>query len=173
MADARLAVKASHYQCGPIARSTEQFLRGMGETDFVFWSLESHYVILDKQMIDFSHLAIASLRSVGIPAKYVSGYIETYFSYDLGNPDNHNRPGFVYSHNRHNEVNLNLGFIKAAYQKNNVRGNLALMTGTYANANLAAESATLKNIYKAISMYLEQQQRYIYENVPQLNKFQK
>jgi len=26
---------------------------------------------------DFSHLAIASLRSVGIPAKYVSGYIET------------------------------------------------------------------------------------------------
>jgi transglutaminase-like putative cysteine protease len=26
---------------------------------------------------DFSHLAIACLRSVGIPAKYVSGYIET------------------------------------------------------------------------------------------------
>lgn len=26
---------------------------------------------------DFSHLAIASLRSMGIPAKYVSGYIET------------------------------------------------------------------------------------------------
>jgi transglutaminase-like putative cysteine protease len=26
---------------------------------------------------DFSHLAIASLRSVGIPARYVSGYIET------------------------------------------------------------------------------------------------
>lgn len=26
---------------------------------------------------DFSHLAIASLRSIGIPAKYVSGYIET------------------------------------------------------------------------------------------------
>ena len=26
---------------------------------------------------DFSHLAIACLRSVGIPARYVSGYIET------------------------------------------------------------------------------------------------
>lgn len=27
---------------------------------------------------DFAHLAIAALRSIGIPARYVSGYIETY-----------------------------------------------------------------------------------------------
>lgn len=78
-----------------------------------------------------------------------SGYIETYYSYDLGNPDNHTRPGFVYSHNRHNEVNLNLGFVKAAYSTDHLRGNLALMTGTYANANLAAEPGVLKNIYEA------------------------
>jgi hypothetical protein len=25
----------------------------------------------------------------------ISGYIETYYAYDFGNPDNHNRPGFV------------------------------------------------------------------------------
>lgn len=78
-----------------------------------------------------------------------SGYIETYFSYDFGKPSNHNRPLFAYSHNRHNEVNLNLGFVKAAYQKENVRANLALMTGTYANANLAAEPGVLKNIFEA------------------------
>ena len=78
-----------------------------------------------------------------------SGYLETYYSYDFGNPSNNTRPGFVYSHNRHNEVSLNLGFIKAAYEKNNVRANLALMTGSYANANLAAESGVLKNIYEA------------------------
>ena len=98
--------------------------------------------------LSFLNFSIAQTDSTSSPLK-ISGYIETYFSYDLGNPENHNRPGFVYSHNRHNEVNLNLGFIKTAYQKNNVRGNLALMTGTYANANLAAESGTLKNIYEA------------------------
>lgn len=79
----------------------------------------------------------------------ISGYIETYYSYDFANPSDHNRPGFVYSHNRHNEVNLNLGFIKAAYATDKVRANLALMTGTYANANLAAEPGVLKNIFEA------------------------
>lgn len=78
-----------------------------------------------------------------------SGYIETYYSYDFANPDNHARPGFFYSHNRHNEVNLNLGMAKVNYTKANVRGNLALMAGTYANANLAAEPQTLQHVYEA------------------------
>ncbi len=78
-----------------------------------------------------------------------SGYIETYYSYDFGNPDNHARPGFFYSNNRHNEVNLNLGMAKVNYAKSNVRGNLALMAGTYANANLAAEPQTLQHVYEA------------------------
>jgi hypothetical protein len=79
----------------------------------------------------------------------ISGYIETYYSYDFTNPSDHNRPSFVYSHNRHNEVNLNLGFLKAAYATDKVRANLALMSGTYANANLAAEPGVLKNIFEA------------------------
>lgn len=79
----------------------------------------------------------------------ISGYVETYYTYDFGKPSNHNRPGFIYSHNRHNEVNLNLGLVKATYGTDNVRGNLALMTGTYANANLAAEPGVLRNIFEA------------------------
>jgi hypothetical protein len=79
----------------------------------------------------------------------ISGYLETYYVYDFGNPFNHNRPGFVYSHNRHNEVNLNLGYVQAEYNNEKVRGKLALMTGTYANANLAAEPGVLKNIFEA------------------------
>lgn len=79
----------------------------------------------------------------------ISGYIETYYAYDFGQPENNTRPGFIYSHNRHNEVALNLGLIKAAYEKDNVRANLALMAGTYSNANLAAEEGVLKNIYEA------------------------
>ena len=79
----------------------------------------------------------------------ISGYLETYYSYDFGKPENHMKPAFLYSFSRHNEVNLNFGYIKLAYNKSNVRGNLALMTGVYANTNLAAEPGVLKNIYEA------------------------
>lgn len=79
----------------------------------------------------------------------ISGYLETYYGYDFSNPENHSRPGFVYSHNRHNEINLNLGFVKMGYATEKVRANFALMAGSYANANLAAEPAVFKNIYEA------------------------
>ena len=78
-----------------------------------------------------------------------SGYMEAYYTFDAGQPESHNRPPFVYAFNRHNEININLGMVKAAYQGNKIRGNLALMAGTYANANLAAEAGVLKNIYEA------------------------
>ena len=78
-----------------------------------------------------------------------SGYAEVYYSFDAANPDDHNRPSFLYSHSRHNEITLNLGYLKAAYNNNGVRANLALMAGTYANVNLAAEPGVLKNIYEA------------------------
>ncbi|HEY8929324.1 MAG TPA: porin [Mucilaginibacter sp.] len=79
----------------------------------------------------------------------ISGYAEIYYGHDFNNPQDHNRPAFVYSFNRTNEVTLNLGFIKAAYANDNVRANVALMAGTYANANLAAEPGVFKNIYEA------------------------
>ena len=85
-----------------------------------------------------------------VPPKLTfSGYIEIYYTYDFGNPTDHNRPGFIYAFNRHNEINLDLGYVKAAYESKNVRANLALAAGTYMNANYAAESGGLKNIYEA------------------------
>lgn len=83
------------------------------------------------------------------PKFKVSGYLETYYGYDFNAPVDNNRPNFIYSHNRHNEVNVNLGFIKGSYESNNIRANLAIMTGTYSNANMAAEPGVLKNIYEA------------------------
>ncbi|HEX2848771.1 MAG TPA: porin [Chitinophagaceae bacterium] len=83
------------------------------------------------------------------PAFTVSGYVEAYYSYDFNKPLDNNRPGFIYSHNRHNEFNLNLGFIKGAYNSERVRANLALAAGTYMNANYAAEPGVLKNIFEA------------------------
>ncbi|WP_207420669.1 porin [Desertivirga brevis] len=96
----------------------------------------------------FALLSIFAYAQEENPFK-VSGYVESYYSYDFNQPADNNKPGFVYSHNRHNEVNLNLGFIKAAYEDVRVRANLALMTGTYANANLAAEPGVLRSIFEA------------------------
>ena len=79
----------------------------------------------------------------------LSAYAEAYYSFDLAQPDDHLRPGFFYSYNRHNEVNLNMGMIKLAYAKNNVRGNFSLMAGTYAQYNLAAEPELLRNVFEA------------------------
>ena len=79
----------------------------------------------------------------------ISGYAEVYYSYDFNKPVDNNRPSFVYSHNRNNEFNLNLGYIKAAYNTTNIRANVALAAGTYMNANYTAEQGVLKNIYEA------------------------
>lgn len=79
----------------------------------------------------------------------LSAYAEVYYSYDLTQPEDHLRPGFFYSFNRHNEVNLNFGMMKLAYAKKNVRGNLALMAGTYAQYNMAAEPELLRSVYEA------------------------
>ncbi|WP_445430852.1 porin [Chryseobacterium indoltheticum] len=79
----------------------------------------------------------------------ISGYAEVYYTADFNNPKNNNRPGFVYSHNRNNEININLAFIKTAYNTENIRANLALAAGTYMNANYAAEQGVMKNVYEA------------------------
>lgn len=101
-------------------------------------------------------LIIAATLLIGInadaqdePKIKISGYLETYYSYDFNNAADHNRPWFIYSHNRNNEVNLNLGYIKANYDSENIRANLAFMAGNYANANLSAEPGVLKNVLEA------------------------
>jgi hypothetical protein len=78
-----------------------------------------------------------------------SGFAEAYYGYDFGKPQSGNRPDFIYSHNRHNEVNLNLIYAKLNYSASHLRTNLALMYGTYANANLAAEPFPLRYIFEA------------------------
>jgi hypothetical protein len=81
------------------------------------------------------------------PVLTFSGYVEPYYSCDFNEPDaDGNRPPFFYSYNRHNEVNINLGMLKANYAASKLRANVALATGTYMNANYAAEPGVLKNI---------------------------
>ncbi len=77
-----------------------------------------------------------------------SGYVETYYLYNFNNPATHNQPNFIYSFNRSNEFNLNLGYIKANYSSEKIRANFALMTGTYAHANLSAEPDVFRNLFE-------------------------
>ena len=78
-----------------------------------------------------------------------SGYAEAYYSYDLNQPKDHTKPGFLYNYNRHNELNLNLAMVKANYTSDRVRANVGLMAGTYAQYNLAAEPAIMQYVYEA------------------------
>ncbi|WP_409416045.1 porin [Flavobacterium sp. PS2] len=104
--------------------------------------------IIFTALIAFGYTTMNAQEESKSPFTF-SGYIDTYYSYDFGNPDNHTRPSFLYNYNKHNEVNLNLGLAKVNYAKDNVRGNFAIMAGTYAEYNMAAEQGLLKNVYEA------------------------
>lgn len=78
-----------------------------------------------------------------------SGYAEVFWSYDANQPADNRRPAFLYSHNRHDEFNLNLGYLKAAYAGDRVRANIALAAGTYMTDNYAAEPSTYRSILEA------------------------
>lgn len=61
-----------------------------------------------------------------------------YYAYDFTPPVGKNRQ-YTTQAFRHNEFNLNWGFIRADYAADRVRATLGLHTGTYVEANYAAE----------------------------------
>lgn len=42
----------------------------------------------------------------------LSGYLETYYSYDFNQPEAQMKLPFMYNYNRHNEFNVNLGLVR-------------------------------------------------------------
>jgi hypothetical protein len=83
------------------------------------------------------------------PPFHISAYVETYYSYDTRRPLDNTKPSFLYSHNRTQEFNVNLAYIRATYTKDKVRANLSIGAGSYMNANYAAEPGVLKNLIEA------------------------
>lgn len=79
----------------------------------------------------------------------LSAFVDVYYAYDLGHPVDDERPRFLYQYDRHNEVDLNLGLVRADYTRDRVRGAFGLMAGTYAQANLIGEPELLRNVYEA------------------------
>lgn len=113
---------------------------------FSVFLLICHALCSYSQNIDTSGTILPEIFSQKIK---FSAFADIYYAYDLANPSSHERPSFIYNHNRHNEINLNLGLIKAAYTSNKIRAALALMAGTYAQYNLASEPALLQHVYEA------------------------
>ena len=83
----------------------------------------------------------------------LTGFVDFYYQYDFANPGNKERPEFLYNYKRHNEFNINLALIKAAYTNNKVRANVGLMVGNYPQYNLAAELPLMQHIYEANAGY--------------------
>jgi hypothetical protein len=102
--------------------------------------------ILTTLLLAFVSLALAQDSTATLS---FSGYAEVFYAFDANRPVDNLRPAFLYNHNRQNEFNLNLGFLKAAYAAPKVRANLALATGTYMADNYAAEPVGLRNILEA------------------------
>lgn len=103
-------------------------------------------IVLSASMTMLSQVAPAQDTSRAIS---FSGYGEVYYCFDFNRPKSNERPPFVYTHNRNNEINVNLAFLKGTYSHKRARANVALAAGTYMNAVYAAELGVLKNIYEA------------------------
>lgn len=78
-----------------------------------------------------------------------SAFADVYYSFDFNRPVTPDRPDFIYNHDRNNEFNLNLGYLKAAYSEGRVRANLAFGMGTYMIANYSQEDQGLQNLFEA------------------------
>lgn len=83
------------------------------------------------------------------PTLVLHGFADVYYVYDFNKPQTTDRQSFLFNHNRHNEFNLNLGFIKFEISHAKYRSNIALQAGTYSNDNYAAEPGLLKNVFEA------------------------
>ncbi|GAL85908.1 protein of unknown function precursor [Sporocytophaga myxococcoides] len=87
------------------------------------------------------------------------GFADIFYGYNFNQPPSRidgelvTGNSFLYSHNRHNEFNLNNGIVGVDYFKDKVRGILALQAGTYVEYNYANEPAMLKYVYEAYAGY--------------------
>lgn len=78
-----------------------------------------------------------------------SGFLDLFFVYDFNEPKGNIRQPFFFNHNRHNNLNLNLGYVRATMKSSRFRANLGLQAGTYVKDNYANEPNVLKIFQEA------------------------
>ncbi|WP_028978274.1 porin [Sporocytophaga myxococcoides] len=87
------------------------------------------------------------------------GFADIYYGYNFNLPPSRvdgelvTGNSFLYSHNRHNEFNLNNGIAGVDYINDKMRGILALQAGTYVEYNYSNEPVMLRFIYEAYGGY--------------------
>lgn len=79
----------------------------------------------------------------------ISSFSELYYGYDFDDNTSGSRFPFLFSHNRKNQVAVNLAMAKAAFESGRFRANLALQQGTYPQDNYRAEPKALRWIHEA------------------------
>lgn len=78
-----------------------------------------------------------------------SAFVDAFYVYDFAEPKTTKRNSNFYNYNRHNQVNINLAYLKANYTNKKVHANIALAAGTYIQDNLSTEPTLLQNIFEA------------------------
>jgi hypothetical protein len=78
-----------------------------------------------------------------------SGYADLYYQYDFNKPADGLRPPFIYNFKKHDQLNVNLALLKAAFESNKLKASLGIMAGNYATYNLTTEPEFFQYIYQA------------------------
>ncbi|WP_299761918.1 porin [uncultured Pontibacter sp.] len=110
---------------------------------YLFGTLLALYLLItfaaNAQTVD-----TLGLQEANKPFK-ISGGVDVYYAYDFSKPYEKDRL-YTTQAFRHNEFNLNWGFLQADYATDKVRATLALHTGTYVQSNYAAEPNELTRL---------------------------
>lgn len=93
--------------------------------------------------------AQAQQDSLAEPTVRFSGFLDVFYAYDFNKPNTNYRQPFFFHHNRHNEFNLNHGYVRVSVDHSRYRASFALQAGTYVQDNYASEPELLKNIFEA------------------------
>lgn len=93
-------------------------------------------ILLVTTFVGFTVHAQDSISKVKID---ISGYIDTYYSYDFDQPESKYKQPFLYSYNRQNSFNINIALLRASISYENVYAKISTHAGTYVEDNYNSE----------------------------------
>lgn len=79
----------------------------------------------------------------------ITGFLDTYYSYDLAKPTTNFKQAFYFNHNRQNQIAVNLGILQLDYSHPLYRAKMGIHGGTYVQDNYSAEPLALKYFSEA------------------------
>jgi hypothetical protein len=74
-----------------------------------------------------------------------SGYLDTYYAYDINQPRAKEKLPFMYNYNRQNEFAINIGLLRAKIEYQNTYASIAFQAGTYVEDNYKNEATKFLN----------------------------